>query len=103
LEDLRDFSIYKPPNAVIDEGADEMVETLYLEMLKKIRILDIGERRISRTVREYRGRSRYVIYLPVTRNDVWKILWEKRIPVKVFLELPEEAIKKSFEEDWGGD
>mgnify|MGYP000562431646 CR=1 FL=1 len=68
-----------------------MTKTLYFEMLRGARIIDIGERKISRTVKEYRGRSRYVIYLPVTRNEIWKILWERRIPVKVFLELPEET------------
>ena len=80
-----------------------MIEELYVEMLRKARVIDVGERRISRTVREYRGRSRFVIYLPVTRNDVWRILWEKRILVKVFLELPEEAIKESSEGNRGGD
>ena len=91
MEDHQDFSIYKLSSAVYGEGWCEMTKTLYFEMLRGARIIDIGERKISRTVKEYRGRSRYVIYLPVTRNEIWKILWERRIPVKVFLELPEET------------
>jgi len=84
------------------EGAEEVLEEIYLKMLKGARIIDIGERKISRTVKEYKGRSRFVIYLPVGRNDIWRILWEERIPVKVFLELPEATIKKSSEEDREG-
>jgi hypothetical protein len=79
-----------------------MVHKLSFEVIKKARIIDIGERRVSRVVKEFKGRSRFVIYLPITRNDVWEILWERKIPVKVFLEIPEGAIKED-EENREGD
>jgi hypothetical protein len=54
-----------------------------------------------RTVRNYKGQSCFVIYLPTARNDVWNFLWERKIPIKVFIEIPEGAIKES--EDREGD
>jgi hypothetical protein len=81
--------------------AGEVMESLYMEILRRSRIIDVGERRISRTVREYHGRQRYVIYLPVTRNDLWGVLWGRKIPVKIFIEIPEDVIKEF--EDRGGD
>ena len=78
-----------------------MSNDLYIEVIRRSRVIDVGERRISRVVREFRGRSRFVIYLPTTRNGVWEILWSRRVPIKVFIEIPEGAIKDL--EDRGGD
>jgi hypothetical protein len=78
------------------------VDRLSLEVIRRARIIDVGERRVSRAAKEFKGRSRFVIYLPITRNDLWEILWARRVPVKVFLELPEN-VKESSEEDQEGD
>jgi hypothetical protein len=70
---------------------------LYIEVIKRSKVLDLGLKRISRTVRNYKGQPRFVIYLPITRNYIWGFLWERKIPVKVFLEIPEGAIKEDEE------
>jgi hypothetical protein len=75
---------------------------LYVEVIKKARVLDLGIKRIARTVRDYKGQARFVIYLPITRNEVWSFLWERKIPVKVFIEIPEGAIKEDEEDREGG-
>jgi hypothetical protein len=80
-----------------------MTSGLDFEVIKRSRILDLGVRKISRTVRDYKGQSRYVIYLPTPRNGLWKILWERKIPVKIFIEIPEDAIEKSYKKGQGGD
>jgi hypothetical protein len=40
-----------------------------------------------------RGKPRFIINLPTTRNDLWQYLWKNKITVKVFIELPEETLK----------
>jgi len=81
----------------------EVGSDLYIEVIKRSRIVDIGVRRIARTVRDYKGQSRFVIYLPTTRNDVWNFLWKRKIPVKIFIEIPEGAIEKPYKKEQGGD
>jgi len=69
--------------------------TLYQEVLKHSRILDIGVRRVVRVARNYRdGKPRFAINLPTTRNDLWAILWENKVPIKLFIEIPQEIDKK---------
>jgi len=55
-------------------------------------IIDIGELRISRTNLGRKGgfRERYVVYLPVSRNYLWKALHEKKIKIRLFIEIPRE-------------
>jgi hypothetical protein len=49
--------------------------------------------------RNYKGgRPRFIITLPIGRNDLWQYLWEKKIPVKVFIEIPKEEVLKESEE-----
>ena len=72
---------------------------VYELILKKGGVIDVGERRIVRATRDYGpGKPRFVINLPTTRNDVWQYLWENKIPVKVFLELPEDLSKYESQE-----
>lgn len=48
--------------------------------------------------RDYgRGKPRFSINLPIERNDLWQLLWEKRVKVKVLIE--EEELKKISEEE----
>jgi hypothetical protein len=41
-----------------------------------------------------RGKPRFVINLPTPRNDIWEYLWRNKITVKVFIEIPEEALER---------
>jgi hypothetical protein len=59
--------------------------------------MDVGEVRISRTSRTKLDKARYLIYLPTNRNYLWRILHEKRIRVRVFIEIPEVASESSGE------
>jgi hypothetical protein len=63
-------------------------------MLKTSKVIDVGERNIVMATKDYgKGKPRFVINLPTTRNDLWQYLWERKIAVKVFMEIPEEALK----------
>jgi hypothetical protein len=67
---------------------------MYEFVLKTSRVIDVGERNIVMATKDYgRGKPRFVINLPTTRNDIWIYLWEKKIPVKVFIEIPSEALR----------
>jgi hypothetical protein len=66
---------------------------MYEFVLKTSRVIDVGERNIVMATRDYgRGKPRFVINLPTTRNDIWEYLWRKKIPVKVFIEIPSGAL-----------
>jgi hypothetical protein len=67
---------------------------MYEYVLKTSRVLDIGERYIVMATKDYgRGKPRFIINLPTTRNDLWIYLWQRKVPVKVFIELPEDLTK----------
>lgn len=75
-----------------------MCMSLYEYLVKKARIIDVGERNVVMATRDYgRGKPRFIINLPTTRNDLWQYLWEKKVPVKVFIEIPEGVLKESGE------
>jgi hypothetical protein len=59
------------------------------EQLLKARLIDVGEIHISRTTLGKRGGERYVIYLPLARNYLWRQLHELDVKVRVYIELPE--------------
>jgi hypothetical protein len=76
------------------------VEGMYELVLKSSRVIDVGERNIVMATKDYgRGKPRFIINLPTTRNDLWRYLWEKKVTVKVFIEIPEEALKVKSSED----
>jgi len=67
--------------------------------LQANRFVDVGERQVVMATRNYKGgRPRFIITLPISRNDLWQYLWEKKIPVKVFIEIPKEEVLKESEE-----
>ena len=69
------------------------MSSMYEFVLKTNRVIDVGERNIVMAARDYgRGKPRFVINLPTTRNDLWQYLWEKKITVKVFIEIPSEVL-----------
>jgi len=54
-------------------------------------IIDAGELRISRTtLGKNREADRYLIYLPINRNYVWRVLHRKNKKVRVLLMIPSE-------------
>jgi len=72
---------------------------MYELLVKTSRLIDIGERNIVIATKDYgRGKPRFIINLPTTRNDLWIYLWENKIPVKVFIELPEDITKYERQE-----
>jgi hypothetical protein len=67
-------------------------------MLKTSRVIDVGERKVVMATKDYgRGKPRFVINLPTTRNDVWEYLWRNKIAVKVFIEIPSESLSRQQE------
>ena len=59
-------------------------------MLKSSKIIDVGERKVVIATKDYgRGKPRFIINLPTTRNDLWEYLWRNKISIKVFIEIPE--------------
>jgi len=67
---------------------------MYEYMIKSSRVIDVGERFVVMATKDYgRGKPRFIINLPTTRNDLWIYLWQRKVPVKVFIELPEDLTK----------
>jgi hypothetical protein len=66
---------------------------MYELVLKTNRIIDVGERNVVMAAKDYgRGKPRFIINLPTTRNDLWEYLWRNKITVKVFIEVPSEGL-----------
>jgi len=71
-----------------------MVEKLIKVVLENPRIVFAGDRFITRmTTHE----ERYLIYLPTSHNDLWRVIWEGKVKVKVFIEVPETINKEPSE------
>ncbi len=56
----------------------------YAQIIKG-RPYPIGSRAVVRM-----GKDRYLVYLPVNLNYLWKELHEKKVKVRVYIEIPEE-------------
>jgi hypothetical protein len=62
----------------------------------KTDLIDVGEVRISRaTPNGVRGRPRFYIHLPMSRNYLWRLLNEAGVKVRVYIELPKELLEKA--------
>jgi hypothetical protein len=58
-------------------------------------LIDAGELRVSKTsLGRKKPGERYLIYLPLNRNYLWRMLHEGGVKVRVFVEIPEEALKR---------
>jgi chlorite dismutase len=69
------------------------VEKSVLVSMINQRVIDAGELRISRTsLGKSNPEKRYLIYLPLNRNYLWKILHEKNAKLRVFIEIPSEGL-----------
>jgi len=75
---------------------DQLEGSLYELVLRGV-VIDVGTRSIVRTAKNYRGKARFAINLPLIRNDLWNILWRRRIPVQVFIKIPDEMIRERNE------
>jgi hypothetical protein len=60
-----------------------------INLLISGRIIDCGELTISRSSLGSKGGLRHLIYLPLNRSYLWKLLNEKKVKVRVYIELPE--------------
>lgn len=68
--------------------ADEAPGDGISELIIEGKVIDCGEIGISRsTPDKARGKPRFLIYLPTTRNYLWEVLWKKRVKVRVFMEI----------------
>jgi len=76
---------------------EKQLENSIYELVLKGVVIDVGTRSIVRTAKNYKGRSRFAINLPLIRNDLWSILWSRKVPVQVFLKIPEEIISERNE------
>jgi hypothetical protein len=58
-------------------------------------LIDAGELRIAKTsLGKKRTGDRYLIYLPLNRNYLWGAIHEKRVKVRVYIEIPSEGLKR---------
>jgi hypothetical protein len=58
-------------------------------------LVDAGELRVSKTsLGRKRHGERYLVYLPLNRNYLWQTLHESGVKVRVFIEIPGEALKE---------
>jgi hypothetical protein len=64
------------------EGAGE-----FLERLLKGNVIDVGEVRVSRSTLKGPKGPRFLIYLPTTRNYLWRELHKSGRKVRVFIEV----------------
>ena len=69
----------------------------YEFILKVNKLIDVGERKVVLAARDYgRGKPRFIINLPTTRNDLWQFLWENKVTIKVYIEIPENELEKAL-------
>jgi hypothetical protein len=65
--------------------------TAILDLLVSGRLLDCGELLVARTsLGKKKPGERFLIYLPGNRSYLWKELNERKIKVRVYLQLPEK-------------
>jgi len=72
---------------------------LVTNLLSSTRIIDVGELRISRATLSPKSGERYLIYLPMNRNYLWRALHDTNIKVRVYIEIPEGVLKKVSQGD----
>mgnify|MGYP000176752887 CR=1 FL=1 len=63
-----------------------MSEALLREVLVNPKVLFVGSRFITRMSTKD---ERFLIYLPSNLNDLWRVLWGRKLKVKVYIEIPE--------------
>jgi len=53
------------------------------------KIIDVGEVRVTRSPAG--DKERFLIYLPLSRNYLWKIIWNCGRKVRVYIEVVSES------------
>jgi hypothetical protein len=58
-------------------------------------LVDAGVLRVSKTsLGRKKPGERYLVYLPVNRNYLWRTIHDSGLKVRVFIEVPGEALKE---------
>ena len=68
---------------------DELVEHLLGS-----NVIDVGEVKITKTSLGKLQGFRYLVYLPTTRNYLWEKLHAIGRKVRVYIEVPDDVVKK---------
>jgi hypothetical protein len=68
-------------------------------VLSRSKVIDVSEVRVARATQDAKGDGRYLIYLTTTRNYLWRVLHDLGVKVRVYIEIPEDALKKIGQED----
>ncbi len=55
-----------------------------LDLLKSRKMVPLMKRKIAKL-----GETRYVVYLPVELNELWRELHESRKKVNIYVEIPD--------------
>jgi hypothetical protein len=78
----------------MDEKIREQANKLFIDEVIRGRIIDVGEVRIARSGlgRKKLG-TRYVIYLPLNRNYIWRELHKTNRKFRVFIEVPFDVVE----------
>jgi len=82
---------------IMKETTKEGEIPLIIMRLLHTKVVDVGEVRITRTTLNRRN-ERYLVYLPTTRNYLWRALHDLGVKVRVYIEIPEDALKKISQE-----
>jgi hypothetical protein len=86
----------KPKAYVCDKKGSNAITVL--DLLVGGRLLDCGELVVSKTtLGRRRVGERFLIYLPGNRCYLWRELHERKVRVRVYLELPESQDRTSTE------
>lgn len=74
------------------------METLLATHMLKQKLVDVGEVRITRTTLGKKQGERYLIYLPMNRNYLWRLLHDLDAKVRIYIEISEDTLKKISQE-----
>jgi len=74
------------------------VKTFIVFQMLNQKLVDVGEVHITRTTLGSKQGERYLIYLPMNRNYLWKLLHNLNAKVRVYIEIPEDVLKKISQE-----
>lgn len=62
-----------------------MAEDIVEAILKSKKVIDVGEVRVTRSPAG--DKERFLIYLPVSRNYLWRLIWDSGKKVRVYIEV----------------
>ena len=62
-------------------------------------LIPIGERKITRLTKT--KTERYILHLPTTMNDLWRELYEKKVRIKIYIEISKSNVDNYENESYG--